>query len=192
MPFGPLDALVLVDIQNDFLPGGALAVPGGDEILPVLKQYLRYAVAGGAQTTVTRDWHPTGHVSFDERGGPWPPHCIQGTWGAELSSALCLPAEAVLVQKGTDPDRDAYSAFEGTTMEVALRTLGVERLLVGGLATDYCVLRTVCDGRARGFDVVLLVDAVRGIDRDQSWAAIAEMVARGASVSSLSLEGGGA
>ncbi|MGH7436255.1 MAG: isochorismatase family protein [Polyangiaceae bacterium] len=185
MQLGPRDALVIVDVQNDFLPGGSLAIPGGDEVIPVLNGCIHRALVRGAGIFATCDWHPLGHTSFHERGGPWPPHCVQGTWGAELASALRLPAEALVFPKGADPARDALSAFEGTTMDVTLRTLGVQRLLVGGLATDYCVLNTVRDARAKAFDVVLLVNAIRGVDPRRSQAAVDEMVARGATLLSL-------
>jgi len=135
------DALLIVDVQNDFLPGGAR--------LPVV---------------ATRDWHPPDHCSFQARGGPWPAHCVAGTEGAAFARALRLPPEAIVISKATEPDREAYSGFEGTGLAGRLRELGVRRLLVGGLATDYCVLSTVRDARREGFDVVVLEDAVRAVD----------------------------
>lgn len=180
MPLGPRDALILVDVQNDFLPGGSLAVPGGDAIVPVLDEYLRRALASGAHAVATRDWHPPGHCSFRERGGPWPAHCMQGTPGADFASELRLPTDAVIVSKGSDPDRDAYSAFDGTELDVALRGLGVVRVLVGGLTTDHCVLQTVRDARAKGYAVLLLDDAIRGLDAARSAAARDEMISLGA------------
>jgi nicotinamidase/pyrazinamidase len=177
---GPHDALIVADVQKDFLPGGSLAIAGADAVVLVLNEYVRRALAGGAHVFAARDWHPEHHCSFRERGGPWPAHCVQGTPGAELAAELRLPKESVIVSKGSDLDRDAYSAFEGTKLETALRALDVQRVLVGGLATDYCVLQTVRDARAKGYAVLLLDDATRGVDPDRSRAARDEMVALGA------------
>lgn len=180
MHLGSRDALVVADVQNDFLPGGSLAVPGADAVVPVLNEYVRHAVDGGARVFATRDWHPPGHCSFRQRGGPWPPHCVQGTTGAEFARGLLLPPRAMVLSKGTDREHDAYSAFEDTKLDGTLRALGVSRLLVGGLATDYCVLQTVREARANGYDVMLLDDAIRGIDPLASAAARKEMIALGA------------
>jgi nicotinamidase/pyrazinamidase len=180
MDFGPRDALVVADVQNDFLRGGSLAVPDGDAVVPVLNRTIGMAEGQGAHVIATRDWHPRGHCSFRERGGPWPPHCVQGTRGAEFSRDLRLPTDAIVVSKGTDPDRDAYSAFDGTKLDTALRALHVERLFIGGLATDYCVLYTARDALAKGYQVRLLDDAIRGIDPDASRRARDDMIARGA------------
>jgi nicotinamidase/pyrazinamidase len=177
---GPRDALVVVDVQRDFLPGGALPVPGGDEILPVLDRYIRRALANRVHVFATRDWHPADHCSFRQRGGPWPPHCVQGTPGAELSPALALPRHAVVFSKGTYGDREAYSAFDDTGLDGVLRALDVHRLLVGGLAAEVCVFSTVRDARAKGYTVLLLDDAVRGLDPIRSAAARSEMIALGA------------
>ena len=164
MDLRPGDGLLIVDVQNDFLPRGALAVPHGDEILPVLNRWLEAAESAGTPVFATRDWHPEDHGSFQRRGGPWPPHCVQGSWGAEFARDLRLPQAATVVSKGSDPDRDAYSGFQGTDLEARLRALGVRRLLVGGLAADYCVLETVRDALGLGYEVVLLRDAVRPVD----------------------------
>jgi nicotinamidase/pyrazinamidase len=161
---GPGDALLIVDMQNDFLPGGTLGVSHGDDVIPVLNRWLDSAVREGIPVLATRDWHPPNHCSFRARGGPWPPHCMQDSRGAEFASDLRLPFSATVVSKGADPDRDAYSGFQGTDLDEGLRALGVRRLLVGGLATDYCVLETVRDAIARGYQVVLLRDAVRPVD----------------------------
>jgi nicotinamidase/pyrazinamidase len=177
---GSHDALLVADVQNDFLPGGSLEVPGGNEVVPLLNEYIRRALAGGAHVFAARDWHPEHHCSFRERGGPWPAHCVQGTPGAQLATELRVPKEAVIVSKGSDLDRDAYSAFQGTKLDTALRAVHVGRVLVGGLATDYCVLETVRDARAKGYAVLLLDDAIRGVDPDRSRAARDEMIALGA------------
>jgi nicotinamidase/pyrazinamidase len=185
MMLGPRDALIVADVQNDFLPGGTLGIAGADAIVPTLNEYIRKAVAGGVQVFAVRDWHPPGHCSFQERGGRWPPHCVQGTRGAEFAPGLRLPQGAVQVTKGSDPDHDAYSAFDGTKLDAALRGFGVERVLIGGLATDYCVLQTARDARAKGYAVVVLEDATRGVDPDGSLAARKEMVGLGATPTTL-------
>ena len=163
------DALVIVDVQNDFCPGGALAVNEGDRVVPVLNRYAERFAGRGAPVFATRDWHPSRTVHFKEFGGAWPPHCVQGTAGAEFHRQLALPRGTEVVSKGMDPDADAYSAFEAQTPDGmpfpdALSTRGVRRLFVGGLATDYCVKATTLDAIARGFDVVVLEDAVRAVD----------------------------
>ena len=161
---GPGDALVVVDVQRDFLPGGSLAVPRGDEVVPVLNRYVADFVRAGLPIFATRDWHPPDHCSFRARGGPWPPHCVQDALGAAFAPGLALPPSAVVVSKGTSPERDAYSGFEGTDLDRRLREAGVRRLFVGGLATDYCVLNTVKDALAAGFPTLLLTDAIRAVD----------------------------
>ncbi len=161
----PRDALIVVDVQYDFLPGGALAVPDGDAVIPVLNEWLAAAAAGGAPVVASRDWHPPHHISFRERGGPWPPHCVQGTRGAAFPPELALPEDAVIVSKGTDPDRDAYSAFQGEPeLAPLLRERGVHTLYVGGLALDYCVRATVLDGLQAGFAVHLIRAATRAVN----------------------------
>jgi len=180
-PLGPHDALIVADVQNDFLPGGSLGVPGGDAVIPFLNEYIRLALAGGAHVFASRDWHPTHHCSFREQGGPWPPHCVQASHGADFAVELRLPKEAVIVSKGTELDRDAYSAFQGTKLETALRALDIGRVLVGGFATEYCVLETVRDARARGYAVLVLDDAIGGVDPARIRAAHDEMIALGGS-----------
>jgi len=161
---GEHDAILIVDVQRDFLPGGNLAVAAGDEVVPVLNRYLELARAKGLPVFASRDWHPRNHCSFRARGGPWPEHCVAGTPGAAFAPGLELPEDATVIDKATGPDADAYSAFQGTDLASRLRERGVKRLLVGGLATDYCVLSTVRDARKAGFDVLLLADAVRAVN----------------------------
>ena len=179
-------ALLVVDLQNDFCPGGSLAVPGGDAVVPVVNRYLDILGQRGVPVFASRDWHPavTGH--FRAYGGPWPPHCIQGTDGARFHRALRLPAEAVVVSKGMDPARDDYSAFNAVTaagrpFDDCLRELGVTRLLVCGLATDYCVRQSSLDALAAGYGVTVLTDAVKGVDLSpgDSERALQEIVAAG-------------
>lgn len=179
---GAGDALIVVDVQNDFLPGGALAVPAGDRVLPVLTQWLDRFAQQDLPVFATRDWHPRDHCSFQARGGPWPPHCVAGTIGADFPPRLRLPESAQVVSKATDRDKDAYSGFAGTDLAQRLRAAGARRLFVGGLATDYCVLQTVKDALGEGLAVVLLLDAIRAVDLSpgDGEAAIAQMLEQGA------------
>ncbi len=176
------DALVVIDVQNDFVPGGSLAVPLGDEVVPVLNRYIAAFSAAALPVVATRDWHPADHCSFTARGGPWPVHCVAGTHGAEFVRGLALPATATLISKDTDRDRNTYSGFADTDLAQRLRAMGARRLFVGGLATDYCVLNTVKDALALGFEVRLLADAIRAVDvRPGDGAkAQAEMIRLGA------------
>lgn len=179
---GKEDALIIVDVQIDFCPGGALPVPEGDKIVPVLNEYIRKFEAAGALIVATRDWHPPNHISFRDRGGPWPPHCIQGTRGAEFHPDLRLPKRALVISKAMEPDREAYSGFEGTNLTEELRRVGVRRVFVGGLATEYCVKATVLDAIKYGFETFLLEDAIRGVEATPGdiERAIGEMLKRGA------------
>lgn len=178
----PGDALLIVDVQNDFLPAGNLAVPFGDEVVPVLNRYIARFAQLGLPVYATRDWHPGNHCSFQPQGGIWPPHCIAGSAGAQFPATLRLPPQATVVSKATTPEHDAYSGFEGTDLAERLRQERVRRLFIGGLATDYCVLNTVIDALRLGFQVRLLRDAIRAVDvhPGDGLAAIGEMVRQGA------------
>ena len=187
------DALVVVDLQNDFCPGGALGVQGGDAIVPVLNRYLDRFGGKGAPVFLTRDWHPAVTRHFQAYGGVWPPHCVQGTNGAEFHPGLVPPAGAVIVSKGMDPDQDAYSAFQaedeaGRAFRDVLAERGVRRLYVGGLATDYCVRASVLDAVSEGFEVVLLVDAIGAVDLQPGDGARAMDEMRGAGVGITTLK----
>ena len=160
----PGDALVVVDLQRDFLPGGALGVAQGDRVLGAINDYLVLFGARRLPVFATRDWHPPDHCSFVEQGGPWPAHCVAGSNGATFGEGLKLPAEAVVVSKAITSGRDAYSGFEGTDLQAQLQHAQVARVFVGGLATDYCVLQTVKDALSLGFAVVLLCDAIAAVD----------------------------
>lgn len=168
------DALIIVDVQNDFLPGGALGVPGGDEVVPVIGRYLRLFHERGLPIFAARDWHPPDHVSFKSRGGPWPAHCIAGTSGAAFAPGLRLPPGTSVVAKGEHADEDPHSPFQGTGLAQRLRQTGIGRLFVGGLATDRCVLETVRDARSAGFELVVLRDACRAVDARPGDGAAAE------------------
>ena len=176
------DALILVDVQLDFLPGGSLAVSHGDEVVPVLNHYIAVFRRLTLPVVATRDWHPPDHCSFRAQGGPWPPHCVAGSDGARFAPLLDLPCEARIVSKATARDRDAYSGFEGTDLDDWLKHAGVSRVFVGGLATDYCVLNTVRDALRLGYATFLLADAVRAVDvqAGDGERAIAEMRRLGA------------
>jgi len=183
----PGDALILVDVQTDFLPGGALAVADGDAVVPVLNGYLARFGRLGLPIYATRDWHPPNHCSFQAQGGPWPPHCIAESAGARFAPGLRLPPATRVISKATTAERDAYSGFEGTDLDAQLREQQVQRLWIGGLATDYCVLNTVRDALRHDYRVWLLVDAVRAVNvqpRDGE-AAIAEMLRLGARAAEL-------
>ncbi len=155
-------ALIIVDFQNDFTPGGALAVSGGDEIAGTVN---RLAGSGDFDLVVaTRDWHPPDHGSFEEQGGPWPPHCVQGTEGAQLHPALDQALVDRVIDKGMAVDADGYSAFEATELERLLRERDVDRLTVVGLATDYCVKNTAIDAAREGFDVSVDREGIRAVE----------------------------
>lgn len=181
------DALIVVDVQNDFLPAGALGVPAGDEVIPVLNEYMRHFMKRELPVFATRDWHPVEHCSFRAAGGPWPPHCIADTAGAQFPPSLALPASVHIISKATTREPDSYSGFAGTDLARCLHQVGVRRVFVGGLATDYCVLNTVKDALALGFATVLLSDAVRAVNvqAGDGDAAIAEMRQRGALTTTL-------
>ena len=162
-------ALVIVDVQNDFCPGGSLAVAEGDRVALAINRYVERFAAAAAPIFATRDWHPAQTSHFKAFGGIWPVHCVQNTPGAEFHPSLQLGASAIVVSKGTAADVDSYSGFDafdaqGTALAALLRERGVEQIFVGGLATDYCVKQTVLDGVKHGFAVVLLMDAIRGVD----------------------------
>jgi nicotinamidase/pyrazinamidase len=174
------DALIIVDVQNDFCPGGALAVPNGDEVVPAINRLLQHRWLAVA----TKDWHPADHCSFKAQDGPWPPHCVQGTAGAELHPQLDVARIQVIITKGSRPEKDAYSGFDGTELAKILREKGMKRVVVCGLATDYCVRATAHDALKAGFEVLVLEDAIRGVEvtPGDSQRAVDELRAAGARV----------
>lgn len=176
-------ALILVDIQNDFCPGGALAVNEGDRIIPIVNRLI----SKFSLVISTQDWHPANHVSFREQGGPWPPHCVQGTTGADLHPDLETDKVALYFHKASSPVKDDYSEFEGKDeqgrpLDEVLKSRGVKNLYVVGLATDYCVLETVLDGLRYGYQVYAVTDAMRAVnvDPDDGEKALRKMATSGA------------
>jgi nicotinamidase/pyrazinamidase len=158
------DALLITDMQIDFLPGGALPVEGGNEIIPVVNNYIAHFESAGAHIIASRDWHPANHVSFQNQGGTWPTHCVQNTEGAKFSPDIKLPDHTIIISKATDPKHEAYSVFDTTNLDNELRQLGIRRLFVAGFATDYCVVNTVIDAIKLGFEAIVLTDATLGIN----------------------------
>jgi nicotinamidase/pyrazinamidase len=173
------DAVIVVDVQPDFCPGGALPIAHGDDVVPVLNRVIDAAQAAGVPVFASRDWHPRGHLSFIERGGAWPPHCLQDTPGAAFHPLLRLPPDARIVTKGTRFDKDQYSAFDDTGLAGELRREGVRRVWIGGLAQDVCVKATALDARAAGLEVHLLEAATRPVTPEGGAQALADMRAAG-------------
>lgn len=185
-------ALIIVDVQNDFCEGGALGVPEGDKVVPVLNEYARRFHERGWKVLASRDWHPEQSAHFRDGGGPWPRHCVRDTSGAEFHPDLRLPEGTAIISKGVDEEEHGYSCFDGTVdgetpLLDYLRQEGVEHLYVGGLATDYCVKQTVLDGLRQNFQVTLLLDAVRGVDVEEgdSARAVDRMIRAGAKTATL-------
>lgn len=169
------DALLLVDVQRDFCPGGTLPVEGGADVVPVLNRWIDAARQCGARIVVSRDWHPPDHTSFRDRGGRWPQHCIQETRGAEFHPELKIPEDAEIVSKGMRSDADNDSAFDRTPLAAELRDSGVQRVFLGGLAQDVCVHQTALDARRLGFEVHLITDGTRPFSAPQGERALREM-----------------
>jgi len=185
-------ALLIVDVQNDFSPGGSLAVPEGDKVVPALNKYIKIFAQGKLPIFASRDWHPVRTSHFKDFGGVWPVHCLQNSRGAAFHPELKLPTCAMLLYKGMDPQKDSYSAFQaqdlsGEPFLKILKRLKITELWVGGLATDYCVKSSVLDALKNGFKVKLLIDAIKGVDLKpgDSDKAIKAMVKKGAKKESL-------
>jgi nicotinamidase/pyrazinamidase len=182
-------ALLVVDIQKDFCAGGALAAPGGDEIIPAVNRHIADARSRDMPVYATRDWHPPATSHFKEYGGVWPPHCVQGTQGAQFHRNLKLPPDAIVVNKGVDPERHGYSAFEGHTsvgkaLLDDLRDRHITRVYLTGIATDYCVRESALDALKAGLEVRVVADAIAGIDARPGDAqrALDEISAAGAQI----------
>lgn len=189
-------ALLIVDVQNDFCPGGALGVPEGDKIIPALNRHIKIFSQKKLPVFATRDWHPVKTRHFKDFGGSWPAHCVQNTKGAAFHPRLKLPKEAILLYKGMDPQKDCYSAFQaedehGMLLPNLLKNLKITEMYIGGLATDYCVKFTAIDALKCGFRVKLLTDAIKGVNLrpGDSKEAITEMVRHGVKKVTLKEEG---
>lgn len=176
-------ALLVVDVQNDFCPGGTLAVAHGDEVVPPLNRLITEFLERGEPVFKSRDWHPATTKHFADFGGIWPVHCVQNTKGAEFHADLIDDIHIRIISKGLG-DEDCYSAFDGTDLGLQLRRLGVNELWIGGLTTDYCVKNTVLDGLKEGFAVKTLEDAIRPVDLQpgDGERALEEMRAAGAEI----------
>jgi nicotinamidase/pyrazinamidase len=186
-PLTSKKALLVVDVQIDFCPGGALGVQEGHKIIPILNRYIEFFEKENLPIFVTRDWHPKISKHFRQFGGVWPEHCVERSPGAQFHPNLTLPKEAFVLSKGMDPENDSYSAFQatdssGTLLPNLLKTLGVAEIYVGGLATDYCVKYSVLDALREGLKVFILTDAIAGVNRqpEDSSIALEEMVSSGA------------
>lgn len=174
-----MEALIVVDMQRDFMPGGALPVPGGDKIIPKVNEYIESFKKRGALIVATRDWHPPNHMSFKD----WPPHCIQNTKGAEF--VVELPEDTIVISKADKPDKEAYSGFQDTGLAELLRKRGIEKLYICGVATEYCVKATALDALKEGFEVYILKDAVKGIKEEDEEKALNELKEKGAHITAL-------
>jgi nicotinamidase/pyrazinamidase len=183
-----IDALIIIDVQRDFCAGGALPVPEGDQVIPLLNRYIKLFDHARASIYATRDWHPPNHRSFIEQGGIWPSHCIQDSEGAEFHPDLVLVPEVKIISKATTPEKEAYSGFDGTDLAESLQQNSIRRIFIGGLATDYCVKNTVLDALKLGFETYVLTDAIRGVNAQpaDSEKAIDEMVLNGARLITIS------
>lgn len=176
------DALLVVDMQNDFLPGGSLAVSGSDMIIPVINSYLDTFTKAGQPIFASRDYHPANHMSFVAQQGQWPPHCVAGTSGAEFHPALHFSDNTIIISKGTAQDKEAYSALESTGLASMLHDHDIRRVFVCGVATDYCVHASAKDLLTEKFEVILLTDAIKAVDlvAGDGDKAITELKALGA------------
>jgi nicotinamidase/pyrazinamidase len=185
-------ALLIIDVQNDFCPGGALGVAGGDDIIPLINSYIELFREKGLPVIASRDWHPRETKHFREFGGIWPVHCVQGSSGAMFRPSLHLLPDTLVFSKGMDPEKDDYSALHaqseaGTPLPKFLTAEGIENIHICGLATDYCVRQTALEGLRQGFAITVLLDAVRGVDLEpgDSERALAEITAAGARTTTL-------
>lgn len=179
-------ALLVVDVQRDFCPGGSLAVKDGDKVVGCLNTIIRAFHSARLPIYYSRDWHPSDHCSFRSRGGKWPVHCVKGSNGARFHPDLLLVTEGTVISKATKPDEEAYSAFQGTRLASKMKVAKVEGLVVGGLATDYCVKNSVLDALGEGFATLVVTDCIRGVNLSEGddEAALRIMAARGADLTS--------
>jgi nicotinamidase/pyrazinamidase len=182
LEFSTTDALLIVDVQNDFCPGGALPIEEGDQVVTPINAWIREFNIRDLPVFASRDWHPKHHLSFTSEEGRWPPHCIQDTPGAQFHNALELPESAIVVTKGVRFDQDQNSAFDQTGLEAYMQRKGIRRLFIAGLALDVCVLATAVDARKMGFEVMLISEACRSVNVRNGQEALALMRAAGVNI----------
>jgi nicotinamidase/pyrazinamidase len=187
--FGNSDALIVVDMQNDFVnPKGQLYIPKSESIIGAINQYIRMFREKGFPVFYTRDWHPINHISFQGNGGPWKPHCIQNRWGARFVTGLDTPSyNPHIISKGFQSYEEAYSAFKGTLLHLELTRLSLSRLHICGVATEYCVKETVNDACEWGYGVSLLVDGIAGLSSIATGLVITELMYAGAFLKTMKL-----
>ena len=180
-------AFIIVDLQNDFCPGGSLAVVGGDQVVEPINRYLDHCRESHIPVFYTRDWHPTDHCSFKIQGGLWPSHCVADSPGADFHKELKIVHPAEIISKADKKDEDVYSGFEGTELDDKLKSLKVEHLVIAGLATDYCVKETVLDALKNGFRVTILKEGIRAVNvnPEDGENGLKEMIFKGAEISEL-------
>lgn len=173
------DALIIVDVQNDFMPWGKLPVPEADKIIPQINRYIKLFSDRGLSIFATRDWHPENHVSFNVNGGCWPVHCVQWSKGAQFADGLELPSDTFIINKGDRSELEAYSGFQGTLLNELLKERGIRRVFVCGVATEYCVKNTCIGALNLGYTVFLLRDAIKGIKKESSELTVNELLNKG-------------
>lgn len=173
------DALIIVDVQNDFCPGGTLPVHDGDKVVPAVNEWIQAAEAGGASIFASRDWHPADHISFQGQGGRWPNHCIQKSAGADFHPDLRFPSNGIILSKGIQKNKECYSAFGETGLAESLRKLGILRVWIAGLALDVCVRATALDALENHFETHVIVDASRALSLESARQTIIELRAAG-------------
>ncbi len=176
------DALIVVDMQNDFMPWGRLPVPGADRIIPEINNYCRLFSSRGLPVFATRDWHPENHVSFDINGGRWPVHCVQWSGGADFAEGLELPPDTFIINKGDRPELEAYSGFQGTVLNDLLKERGVKRVFICGVAAEFCVKHTCLGALNLGYTVFVLRDGIKGLSSESEEEAVGELLRSGAVV----------
>ena len=175
-------ALLIVDMQKDFCEGGALPVRGCLKIIPTINSLIRKFVEVGSKVIASRDWHPPNHISFSTRGGPWPPHCVRRTEGAEFHPELKLPEDTTIISKATEPEEEAYSAFQNTELHYLLSKWGIKKLFIAGVATDYCVKASALEALSLGYEVYLIQDAVAAVTPEGGEEAIKEVLKEGGTI----------
>jgi nicotinamidase/pyrazinamidase len=181
-------ALLLIDPQNDFFPGGAMGMPEGNNLIPTINTYIKHFSRQGWPILATRDWHSPNHSSFTEQGGPYPTHCVQGSRGAQFHSDLVMPPGMMVISKGTDPKKDARSGFEGSSLADRLEDLNVKTIFVLGPAIQDCLTQTVLEACQLNLQVVVLKDAIGTVATENTFKKISQTGALQASASDLGIK----